>query len=736
MSVPENQLLLLKDHKEGRERPVFLVLTEQRGSDFTFYLRDDPKGDRIRRILRQESRQAGNSKPWAADAGDDHTGAATRPAQAAGEVPKQESSFSCRMCILHPLLDKDDFKSEDPEGKKVIFLQRLRAAKDEAADHPPYARLRRELKLSREALDEGKLGDEELLKIMVLELNGLLASADVKALFTEPATDEDQALLNQVDDPEAESKLGNYLRFCSLFKDAIVPIESRLRDGRVLAGLSYEGKFWSISFRKQETGTGYAPSTKTDGTLNSIEELCHALYEEIFYAVGHSEEVASQNGEGKETRRDGRPTGDGVGEKPSPWLYRERINEHREKLKSPEMSGLVVVAGSTNSAKSLVTRGLIHLYLENVLKGNDQTRRPHLVTFEDPIEKYLATEARTSIGESPPPDDAPKSLEGEIDYTPRQQKIDIGGLRMALRDALRQTPKVFFVGETRKKEDWHALIDFAGTGHLVITTAHAGSLIEAMHKIFLATGANTPADRNEVASRLLAVIHLKRAEVAGFEKVGVLVPALWRRVPRGLNALTAEGLASILPHSHSEEDNPCSCLGRKYFVEKLHGLANDRPPTAERFQEVLAAKARDFSQLRAADLKDPARLVARLHNHVDHLFQHLSVNLAAETAQLLNADDGSDQPSAALQQALVEELNRFLGGPSLFEPGRFNEESLSAEARDLFASDPSGERLVLLNRLLLEIACPDEIGKCEVADPAKFKPTLIRKAIDWDLQGA
>ena len=259
------------------------------------------------------------------------------------------------------------------------------------------------------------------------------------------------------------------------------------------------------------------------------------------------------------------------------------------------MSGLIVISGSTNSAKSLITRGLIHLYLENVNLYQPK-RLPHLVTFEDPIEKYFANNEFKPTGAHPQLNVVMSAARQKIDYTPRQQEIDSASLQDALRDALRQTPRVFFVGETRLKEDWQALVDFAATGHLVITTAHAGSLIEAMHKIFLALEATTPAARNEAASRLLAVVHLKRTELVGYP-YGVLVPALWRRVPRGLNALTAEGLASVLPHSHSDDDDPCSCLGRRYFVKHLMQLAQDRPPLAGdagKFKDMLTLQAIDW----------------------------------------------------------------------------------------------------------------------------------------------
>ena len=47
------------------------------------------------------------------------------------------------------------------------------------------------------------------------------------------------------------------------------------------------------------------------------------------------------------------------------------------------------------------------------------------------------------------------------------------------------------------------------TGHLVVTTSHAGSLIESIGNILQAARAVTPSDRSNKGGRLLAVVHLK-----------------------------------------------------------------------------------------------------------------------------------------------------------------------------------------------------------------------------------
>ncbi|HJR07104.1 MAG TPA: ATPase, T2SS/T4P/T4SS family [Pyrinomonadaceae bacterium] len=585
------------------EQEVFLVLADREGSDFTFYLRNDDDEHHVNHFLRRASgeRDAADAQPPVAtpkEASEDATptkNAAGEPhdtEQAKAKLSPPKQNYSCRVHILKTLLDKKDLlvdaKTVDAKTVyEVVFLQKLLEVRDKKLVSTPYALIEQRLPDTSKGLSQDKLADKNLVKKLIRELNNLLKSDELDEFLTSAGavegTEEEEEILKQVKDDE-HKKLSRYFRFCSLFNDSIKPLAQRVKVGRGLAGLSYEGKIWSLSFREQESGAGYEPDSDVDGNLNSIEELCNQLYEEIFQVVSYIETAVTATDKVED-----------AGQKADALQDGEKIKAHR-KGKFSEVSGLIVISGSTNSAKSLITRGLIHLYLENVNEHQKPKRLPHLVTFEDPIEKYFANHEYK-------PKDAHQQLnvvmsaaEWKIDYTPRQQEIDSGCLQDALRDALRQTPKVFFVGETRLKEDWKALVDFAATGHLVITTAHAGSLIEAMHKIFLALEATTPAARNEVASRLLAVVHLKRMEIDREPPLGVLVPALWRRVPRGLNALTSEGLASVLPHSHSDDDDPCSCLGRRYFVNNLMQRAQGRLTAAndEQFKEKLTLQATNW----------------------------------------------------------------------------------------------------------------------------------------------
>ena len=82
-----------------------------------------------------------------------------------------------------------------------------------------------------------------------------------------------------------------------------------------------------------------------------------------------------------------------------------------------------------------------------------------------------------------------------------------------MNSALRQTPAALYVGEVREADNWKTLLEFVGTGHLVFTAVHAGSLVEAMGKLFAATNANTAASRAIVAGRLAGLVHLQKDQL-------------------------------------------------------------------------------------------------------------------------------------------------------------------------------------------------------------------------------
>jgi len=224
--------------------------------------------------------------------------------------------------------------------------------------------------------------------------------------------------------------------------------------------------------------------------------------------------------------------------------------------------GLIAVAGETAAAKSDIARSLIHLHLSRCLS---RSRRPHLVTLEDPIDALYAT---LELDGSKKRDSSWKDAPG-VDYTPRQVGVDVRNLEDGFHDALRQKPAVLFVGEVRQKQAWRSLLDFAGTGHLVVTTCHAGSLVEAMQNLFEANDAQSAAEMGYVAQRLLAMIHVEPFERWGAK---IALPAIWRRTAAGLNGLVNQGLSSVIPPRFSPlafgGRGSDSCVGRRFFAQQ------------------------------------------------------------------------------------------------------------------------------------------------------------------------
>ena len=85
--------------------------------------------------------------------------------------------------------------------------------------------------------------------------------------------------------------------------------------------------------------------------------------------------------------------------------------------------------------------------------------------------------------------------------------------------------------------------------------------------------------------------------------------------------------------------------------------------------------------------------------------------LSAETQRLLDRYDGISNLSAALQNALLTDLNRLLQAGPLYDSQSFTKIRLSEQAEALLAQDPkSGEALMRLNRLLLSDVYPHELA--------------------------
>ncbi len=140
-------------------------------------------------------------------------------------------------------------------------------------------------------------------------------------------------------------------------------------------------------------------------------------------------------------------------------------------------NGLILVTGPTGSGKTTTLYSML-----STLIG---TKR-NIITLEDPVEYEI-----------------PGIVQSEID--PDHGFTFASGLR----SVLRHDPNVVLVGEIRDLETAQTAIDAALTGHLVISTLHTNSAIEAIPRL-LSMGVSpytfAPALRAILAQRLIRTL--------------------------------------------------------------------------------------------------------------------------------------------------------------------------------------------------------------------------------------
>ena len=144
--------------------------------------------------------------------------------------------------------------------------------------------------------------------------------------------------------------------------------------------------------------------------------------------------------------------------------------------------GLVVVAGSTGSGKSTT--------LVSFLEQLNQNRACHIVTLEDPIE-YVFLEKQAVVHQ-------------------RQVGTHLDAFATGLRAVLRESPDVIYVGELRDAETAMLALTAAETGHLVLTSMHAGGSVMAIERLVdLMPESQKPHIRQQLAAVLRSVLTQK-----------------------------------------------------------------------------------------------------------------------------------------------------------------------------------------------------------------------------------
>lgn len=142
--------------------------------------------------------------------------------------------------------------------------------------------------------------------------------------------------------------------------------------------------------------------------------------------------------------------------------------------------GLVIISGPTGSGKTSTMAGML-----TELNRGDVPR--HIITLESPIE-YV--------------------YEPKICFV-RQREVgrDTPSFEQGIVDAVRENPDVLLVGEMREAPVMRLTLNAAETGHLVLTTLHAGTVVEALERLVASFPAEVQASVcAQVADALVAVV--------------------------------------------------------------------------------------------------------------------------------------------------------------------------------------------------------------------------------------
>ena len=142
----------------------------------------------------------------------------------------------------------------------------------------------------------------------------------------------------------------------------------------------------------------------------------------------------------------------------------------REVIK--EKTGLIFLTGGTGSGKTTTLAALL-----NEINQHDEV---HVVTLEDPIE-FLHPHNQAT-------------------FSQRELGRDFFNFPDGLRAALRQAPKIIFVGEIRDRETMEIALTAGETGHVVYSTLHTISAGQTINRIL---GMFTKDEEQQVRERLV-----------------------------------------------------------------------------------------------------------------------------------------------------------------------------------------------------------------------------------------
>jgi type II secretory ATPase GspE/PulE/Tfp pilus assembly ATPase PilB-like protein len=194
-------------------------------------------------------------------------------------------------------------------------------------------------------------------------------------------------------------------------------------------------------------------------------------------------------------------------------------------------SGMLLLTGPAGSGKTTTIYACLRCLAESGGR--------HIITIEDPVEQIVPGVMQTEVSEA--------------------RGLDFA---LAARHLLRQDPQAFVIGEIRDEETANIAVRAALTGHLVISTLHAGSCKGVLERLLVLC-----ADRSAIAAAVDLVLNQRLMRKlcrqclgtgcgaclqTGYQGRAPLVE--WLRITDALRAqIRARQLESVAPQYTLEE---------------------------------------------------------------------------------------------------------------------------------------------------------------------------------------
>ena len=200
--------------------------------------------------------------------------------------------------------------------------------------------------------------------------------------------------------------------------------------------------------------------------------------------------------------------------------------------------GLILFVGATGSGKSTSLAALVD--------HRNRNATGHIITIEDPVE-FVHKHAKSVINQ-------------------REVGVDTRNFHEALKNTLRQAPDVILIGEIRDQETMEHVLNYAETGHLVISTLHANNANQAVDRIVnFFPESRRDQVLQDLANNMVAIVSQRLLSRKGGGRVPAVEVLLG--TPRSKD-LIANGMVNEL----KEAMEKASASGMQTFDQALYDL--------------------------------------------------------------------------------------------------------------------------------------------------------------------